>query len=252
ILYANDALADLVQVSPHKLEGMDRDTFAGAIAALCAAPELAAQRLRVVPGGAYAGRADLELARPERRVLRWTARPIPLGDGGLGELELFADVTAAVDLGRERELFARTDWLTGLMNHRGGEDAIARGGARARRLATSARFGLFDLDGLQGVNELHGFAVGDEILRELASVVRGAVRGSDLAIRWGGDEILVALPGIPEAGARVFAERVRKGVAALALEGRPRVTVSAGVAELSKFEDAAAAIARADARMFQA
>jgi diguanylate cyclase (GGDEF)-like protein len=253
ILYANDALADMVEVSPHKLEGMDRDTFVGAIAAFSAAPEVTAQRLRVVPGGVYAGRADLELTRPERRVLRWTARPVPLGDGlGLGQLELFADVTAAVDLGRERELFARTDWLTGLMNRRGGEDAIAREVARARRLASSLCFTLFDVDGLQGVNDLHGFAVGDEIIRELARVVRGAVRGSDLAIRWGGDELLVALPGIPEAGARVFAERVRKRVAALALEGRPRITVSAGVSELSKFEDASAAIGRADARMFQA
>src|SRR5262249_18099073 len=240
------------QISPHKLEGMDRDTFVGAIAALCAAPELAAQRLRVVPGGVYAGRADLELARPERRVLRWTARPIALGDGAAGELEVFADVTAAVDLGRERELFARTDWLTGLMNHRGGEEEIGREVARSRRLASSLCFAIFDLDGLQGVNDLHGFAVGDEILRELARVVRGAVRGSDLAVRWGGDEILVALPGVPEAGARVFAETVRERVAALAREGRRGVTVSAGVAELSKFEDAAAAIARADARMFQA
>jgi diguanylate cyclase (GGDEF)-like protein len=251
IVYANDALAQLSEVAPRRLEGMTRDTFVGAVAQLCADSEGTLRKLRVVPGGHYAARTEIELARPRRRVLRWSARPLRLDDA-IGQLEIFADVTAEVDLARERELLARTDWLTGLVNRHGGEEAIAREVARSRRLGSPLCFALFDLDGFKQVNDVHGHAAGDDVLREVAKVMLGAVRGSDLAVRWGGDEILVVLPAVPEGGARAFAERVRKRIAALTVPNRPRITVSAGVAELTKFEDVTAAIARADARMYQA
>ncbi len=251
VLFANEAMARMCEVGPRRLEGMTRDTFIGALAQLCSDPEPTLRKLRVAPGGHYAARAQLHVARPRRRVLRWVARPLRI-DGGVAQLETFTDITAEVDLAHERELLARTDWLTGLVNRRGGEEAIAREVARARRLGSSLCFALFDIDGFKQVNDLHGHAVGDDILREVAKVLLGAVRGSDLAVRWGGDEILVVLPAVPEGGARAFAERVRKRIAAPGSEGRPSVTVSAGVAELTKFEDVTVAIARADGRMYQA
>jgi diguanylate cyclase (GGDEF)-like protein len=251
VVYANAALGALSSLAPLELEGLPRDTFVAAVAALASDPAVVVEALRVVPGAPYAGQAELEVTRPSRRVLRWTARPVPVGDG-VGQLELLSDVTAEVDLRRERELFARTDWLTGLANRRGGEDAIAREVARARRNGTPLCFALFDLDRFQAVNELHGRAIGDEILREVARVVRASVRGSDVAIRWVDDDLLVVLPGIVEAGARAFAERLRKRVAALELESCPSVTVSAGVAELARFEDAQVVIARASARVGEA
>ena len=85
----------------------------------------------------------------------------------------------------------------------------------------------------------------------------GAGRGrpQDAEIGLGGqqgDEPLVVLPGIPESGARVFAERVRKKVAAIEVRGLPRVTLTCGVAELGKAEDVSAAFKRADARLYEA
>jgi diguanylate cyclase len=180
-------------------------------------------------------------------VLRWVARPLRLGDA-LGQLEIFDDITAEVDLARERELLARTDWLTGLVNRRGGEEAIAREVARARRLGTTLCFALFDVDRFKQVNDEHGHPAGDEVLKAVAQVLHTAVRASDLTVRWGGDELLVVLPAITEVGARVFAERVRKRVVAL----DAGVTVSCGVAELGRFEDAGPAIARADQRLYEA
>ena len=254
LVYANPALASLVDVSPLRLEGMGRNEFVAALAALARDPADATQRIGV-EGSLYAGRADLELLRPRRRLVRWTARPVAVAEPA-GEtfvtLELFTDVTAEVDLERERDLFARADWLTGLANRRGGEDAIAREVARARRLGGTLCFALFDADELGAVNDRHGPAVGDDVVRDLAAVMRAAIRGSDVAIRWGGDELLVVLPGVRESGARVFAERVRKRVEAMKVAGQMRVTVSVGVSELDKLEEVGAAIGRADARMFQA
>src|SRR5262249_44023783 len=146
--------------------------------------------------------------RPERRILRWSARPLSRAVA----LEVFTDVTAEVDLQRERTELARADWLTGLADRRGGEVAVAREVARARRLGTPLCFVLFDVDDLGALNERDGRYAGDQVVRDLARIVVGTARGSDVAIRWGGDEILVALPGVREGGARAFAERIRRRV----------------------------------------
>jgi diguanylate cyclase (GGDEF)-like protein len=246
LVHGNAALAEMCDLDPSRLAGMRRADLADALVGLAADGAEVARRLRVGEGS-YAAREELELLRPRRRVLRWVARPLRLGDA-LGQLEIFDDITAEVDLARERELLARTDWLTGLVNRRGGEEAIAREVARARRLGTTLCFALFDVDRFKQVNDAHGHPVGDEVLKAVAQVLHTAVRASDLTARWGGDELLVVLPAITEVGARVFAERVRKRVAALDVG----VTVSCGVAELGRFEDAGAAISRADQRLYEA
>lgn len=250
LLYGNAALGQMSDLVPSRMAGMPRKTFVDAVAQLASDPAEVKRRLTVV-AGLYACRAEIELSRPRRRVMRWLARPLRLGSD-IGQLEVFEDITAEVDLARERELLARTDWLTGLINRRGGEEAIAREVARARRLGSSLCFALFDVDRFKLVNDVHGHPVGDVVLREVARVLLGAVRASDLAVRWGGDELLTVLPAVPESGARVFAERVRKRVAALEIPGAPSVTVSCGVAEMGKYENVGAAVARADARLYEA
>ena len=246
LVLGNAALAELCGVDPARFPGMARAELVAAFADLGADGHDIERRLRVGKGS-YAARDELELARPRRRVLRWVARPLRLG-GEPAQLEIFDDITAEVDLARERELLARTDWLTGLVNRRGGEEAIAREVARARRLGSSLCFALFDIDNFKLVNDARGHPAGDELLKSVAQVLHGAVRASDLAVRWGGDELLVVLPAIHEGGGRIFADRVRKRVAAL--EGG--VTISCGVAELGRFEDVSAAIKRADARLYEA
>ncbi len=250
LAYANPALAAMVDVPSPRLGGMPRHEFVEALSQLGVERTDAQRRLRV-PGGVYSGREDIELARPRRRVLRWTSRPLRLA-GGLAHLEVFADITAEVDLARERELLARADALTGLVNRRGGIEAIAREVARMRRFGSSLCFALIDIDELERVNDVHGQPTGDEVLRQVARELQGTLRGSDLAVRWHGDELLVLLPAVPEAGARVFAERVRRRIAAMDVRGLPKVTISCGVSELGKFEDVASAIKRADARLHEA
>ena len=93
--------------------------------------------------------------------------------------------------------------------------------------------------------------VGPAVHPAVAGVLREASRASDLAGRWGGEELLAILPRTDLRGARQFAERVRAGVATL--EGLPcRVTVSAGMSEWTRGQDVKAVLTRADARLYEA
>ena len=128
---------------------------------------------------------------------------------------------------------ALVDGLTGLANRRAASDALHAEAARAERLETPLSVVLADLDGFKDVNDEHGHAVGDAVLRAFAEVLRDTLRESDIAGRWGGEEFLLLLPGADEEGAAQLAERVRIGLAARRIPSVPdlRVTASFGVAE---------------------
>ena len=96
---------------------------------------------------------------------------------------------------------------------------------------------LFDIDRFKRINDESGHAVGDLVLKGISEILSVSQRGSDLAMRWGGEEFLVLLPDVGLAGARIFAERVRENVQNLAIPEAGRITVSAGVAELGAEED---------------
>ena len=147
---------------------------------------------------------------------------------------------------------ALTDPVTALANRRGGEEALAREVARARRTGAPLSLVLFDIDRFKNINDQAGHAVGDRVLRGISEILSASQRGSDLAMRWGGEEFLVLLPDVGLAGARIFAERVRENVQNLNVADAGRITVSAGVSELIGEEDSAVALARADANLYRA
>lgn len=86
------------------------------------------------------------------------------------------------------------DPLTGLNNRRSGEQRLEEEILRARRHGRPLTVLLLDLNGLKMLNDKYGHAAGDEMLRQFAARLNKAVRGSDLAVRIGGDEFLVVLP----------------------------------------------------------
>jgi len=89
---------------------------------------------------------------------------------------------------------AALDQLTGLYNRRSGEQRLAQEISRAQRHGRPLTVLLMDLDGLKQVNDKHGHAAGDIVLKGFAERVQRAIRGSDLAVRLGGDEFMVLLP----------------------------------------------------------
>jgi diguanylate cyclase (GGDEF)-like protein len=130
---------------------------------------------------------------------------------------------------------ALIDGLTGIANRRQLEDAFAHEIARADRLGAPLALVLADLDDFKSVNDRHGHAVGDDVLREFASVLRATVREADLAGRWGGEEFVLLLPGTDAAGGVQLAERVRTSLHERSFSGRRgavvAVTCSFGVAQ---------------------
>lgn len=89
---------------------------------------------------------------------------------------------------------AALDQLTGLYNRRSGEQRLAQEISRAHRHGRPLTVLLIDLDGLKQVNDSYGHAAGDMVLKAFAERVQRAIRGSDLAVRLGGDEFMVLLP----------------------------------------------------------
>jgi diguanylate cyclase (GGDEF)-like protein len=149
---------------------------------------------------------------------------------------------------------ALVDGLTGLANRRAASDALHAEAARAQRLETPLSVVLADLDGFKEVNDVRGHAVGDEVLRVFADVLRETLRESDVAGRWGGEEFLLLLPGADEEGAAQLADRVRIALAGRDIEGAPglRVTASFGVAEYAGQSNSEQLVDAADSALYRA
>jgi diguanylate cyclase (GGDEF)-like protein len=136
-------------------------------------------------------------------------------------------VKKVIVLGLELRDLALKDTLTGLPNRRFLSEFVDREADQAlrdwrgkpvpeRRAAASGRsVGLLilDLDFFKAVNDQHGHAAGDEVLRQCAKVVQEAVRKPDLVVRWGGEEFVVAARELARDGIAILAERIRSRIA---------------------------------------
>jgi diguanylate cyclase (GGDEF)-like protein len=110
---------------------------------------------------------------------------------------------------------ARTDDLTGLLNHGTFQDLLRRS------IASHEPFGIvmIDLDEFKSVNDSLGHQAGDRLLREIAQAILGAGRDTDSAFRYGGDEFAVLLPHSDAHGLHTVAERIRAAVEAVGASG---------------------------------
>jgi diguanylate cyclase (GGDEF)-like protein len=138
---------------------------------------------------------------------------------------------------------AETDPLTGLLNRRAFVAAGEREHELAGRTGADLSLVLIDLDDFKLVNDRDGHAAGDELLAELAGAWQDALRPADLLARHGGDEFAVLLPATSEEGAVRVVGRLH--------EAHP-MTWSSGVTAWGRDETLDAALARADARLYEA
>jgi diguanylate cyclase (GGDEF)-like protein len=175
----------------------------------------------------------------------------------LNAASLASQAVVALENARLHRLVERqalVDGLTGLANRRACSEALQREAARAERLGTPLSVVLADLDEFKDVNDVHGHAIGDEVLRTFADVLRQTVRESDVAGRWGGEEFLLLLPGADESGAAQLAERLRAALSARRIAGAPRlrVTASFGVAEYAPEFSPESLVGAADGALYRA
>ena len=176
------------------------------------------------------------------------------------EAELRETKRMLEDLNRSLELLSLEDSLTGLGNRRRFDIALEAECKHSMRHGTPLALVMIDVDHFKRYNDLYGHPAGDECLRQVGAAVKSARgRPSDVAARYGGEEIAVLLPQTDAAGAFAAAERLRQAVEALGVAhaGSPagQVTVSIGVASFAPFDgagDPARLVRRADRALYAA
>jgi diguanylate cyclase (GGDEF)-like protein len=131
---------------------------------------------------------------------------------------------------RERLEQAIRDPLTGLYNRRFLLEALDKEVSRTERYGSEASLVIFDVDDFKQVNDTHGHAVGDDVLRAIAETAEQCIRPSDSIARIGGEEFALLLPETGQLEALLVAERVRTAVARRKILAGRRVTLSGGVA----------------------
>lgn len=160
-------------------------------------------------------------------------------------------------LGNFYRQLSLNDALTGLYNRAWLNDMLPKLAARAAQDGSALSLVMVDLDHFKRFNDTHGHVAGDSALAAAANVLRGGLRPTDFAVRYGGEEMMVLLPGAGQEQAVIVAERLceRMREATVFADMRqplPHVTGSFGVATLGAGADERALMEAADAALYRA
>lgn len=240
----------------HTLLGAAAEVGAPLVDTLAVEHAAAAGELRALFGDDGLERVELRLRTTDRAPVWLLASASPLrspDDRPLGCVLVLTDITRNKDVERRLAAEARTDPVTGVGSRLTLGDRLEQ--ALARRDGTVAVL-FVDVDGLKPVNDAHGHAAGDAVLREVADRMRAALRPADTIVRYGGDEFVVVCDELPDpAEGGALAERVRAAVACpyrLPDDAVLVPTVSIGVATAPPLAGPAALLAAADAAVYAA
>ena len=194
--------------------------------------------LQAIAGGAAHWRLEYRVAAPgsgqEMRWLRGHAKPRRLGDGSMLWHGFISDASESKAIELELQEFALTDFLTQVPNRRYFMKRLEEEHGRIQRSSDGrAALLMCDLDHFKAINDTYGHAVGDQVLKNFADVLKAQLRKSDTVGRFGGEEFAVVLADADAQVAAVFAERLQRSFAAqpLVLDGQAiLVTLSIGIA----------------------
>jgi diguanylate cyclase (GGDEF)-like protein/PAS domain S-box-containing protein len=195
--------------------------------------------------------------------LVWALVSVSLVRGDDGEPRYFIaqilDITQRRRLERELRHLAEHDNLTGLFNRRAFGVALQRELTRERRYGDEWALLMIDLDGFKEINDTHGHAAGDLVLRAVAATIGERVRDTDVAARLGGDEFAVMLPATGREGAEVLAIDLVQALRELSVDigsgEQVSITASVGLAcssELPDDRDEDTVLVAADLAMYEA
>jgi len=198
--------------------------------------------------------------RRKRRAVRLVPPPVAAGQPAL--LDWALAVAAAADQ-RVAELETRlaylegqvvTDEVSGVFNRRGFVLEFSRAIAMARRGGPGGAVIICDLDGFKRINDLLGHATGDEVLRQVSTLLRRKVRKMDSVARLGGDEFAVLLVGATPASARRKCQCIARGLASIPQQLSGQIiplSASFGIAAFTGEEEEETVLHRADMAMYE-
>jgi diguanylate cyclase (GGDEF)-like protein len=168
---------------------------------------------------------------------------------------LAAVVKTRIERFRETRRSTRLDGLTGLLNHTSAKSRL-HAMVHDTEMQGALTVAMIDIDHFKAVNDTYGHPVGDQVIRGLAWLLKGRLRSVDLIGRYGGEEFLIALPGVDMARAMPVIDRIRRDFAALPHahpEGALYASFSAGVAAFPSIHHTAAGLTEAaDQALLQA
>lgn len=150
------------------------------------------------------------------------------------------------------QLVASTDQLTSAWNRRYFNRIINTERARAARSGQPLSLILVDIDHFKEINDNYGHLVGDEVLVEVANTLQQSLRATDYLVRWGGEEFAILVPELDEAAGVMLAERLREEIALMAFSNGIRLTISAGVAQLTEHDVLTKWVSRVDNALYAA
>jgi diguanylate cyclase (GGDEF)-like protein len=197
-------------------------------------------RVRFVPGTPIEPEALIAVPLVARGQLKGTLNIYRVGEeAAFSDEEFllakrFGDAAAlAIDNAHIRarlEHQAETDALTGLYNHRAFHDRLRRALIEASASHDTVALLMLDLDDFKKVNDVYGHGIGDQLLNQLADVLRTSVRTTDVVCRVGGEEFAVILPSGDLSSATALAERIAVALGKLEADAVGRLTASTGIA----------------------
>ncbi len=189
----------------------------------------------------------------------WTFRAVEIGmlvDATLLALALGYQFRVGQEERLRAERLAQLDPLTGLNNRRAFYDKTSPLWSQAMRHDHATSVMLLDIDRFKQINDAHGHAHGDEVLKATANLLRQSVRQGDVLARWGGEEFIVFLPETDRPEAMALAERLRAAIADMRVVGEAGetvVTASFGITQQERHHVTLdALIAAADECLYQA
>jgi diguanylate cyclase len=154
---------------------------------------------------------------------------------------------------RTQQSEARTDALTKLANRRAFDQFLAECVEKSAKEGKPVSLVMLDVDHFKQFNDTHGHPAGDEVLRTVGRTLTRAVKSTDLACRYGGEEFAVILVNTKAVDAQIASERIRKAIEAMPVHfggNTLRVTASVGMAECLAEEEPAQLIRRADEAVY--
>lgn len=172
-----------------------------------------------------------------------------------GKIALLSSIGGQIGIAIENaKLYEQTkelslhDPLTGLANRRYMEIFLERGFNESRRYGRLLSVIMLDIDHFKKYNDTHGHQAGDKLLQEIAMIINGCVRDTDLVARYGGEEFLILLPEIDLTRASEVSERLRKAV-----EEKAGVTISLGASSFRQWmEKKEELVHKADEALYRA
>jgi diguanylate cyclase (GGDEF)-like protein len=157
------------------------------------------------------------------------------------------------ELHQERERQAVTDGLTGVANRRAFNESLQKEFERAKRYDQPLSLVVVDLDFLKKINDKYGHTAGDEAIKSIGSVLRQSSRSIDFPARYGGEEFCLLLPNTEIDMAEQLAERLRRLINEVTLEGHGAISASLGVASFPLHADSAETLfLKADEALYSA